>query len=132
MVPEPSRSTFSLEAAQSRSPRHSSRQPLPSSLVSAPWREKGFANRLVTLEVHDVTDADARGSEPVTRGGVLVGRTTSGGYGWRVDKSLALAMVTPEFASPGQELNVRILGEPHRATVVADSPYDPANAALRS
>ena len=96
------------------------------------WLAKDFSNRLVTLEVHDVTDADARGSEPVTRGGVLVGRTTSGGYGWRVGKSLALAMVTPEFASPGQELEIRILGEPHRATVVADSPYDPANAALRS
>src|SRR5580658_412196 len=95
------------------------------------WRENGFVNRLVTLEVHDVTDADARGSEPVTRGGVSVGRTTSGGYGWRTGKSLALAMVKPEFASPGQGLEVRILGEPHRATVVADSPYDPANAALR-
>jgi len=95
------------------------------------WREKGFANRLVTLEVHDVKDADARGSEPVFSGGVAVGRTTSGGYGWRVGKSLAIAMVKPEFAAPGQQLEIRILGEPHRATVVADSPYDPANSALR-
>ncbi|MBV8663118.1 MAG: FAD-dependent oxidoreductase, partial [Hyphomicrobiales bacterium] len=59
------------------------------------WREKGFANRLVTLEVHGVADADARGSEPVSRDGVSVGRTTSGGYGWRTRKSLALAMVRP-------------------------------------
>jgi dimethylglycine dehydrogenase len=95
------------------------------------WREKGFANRLVTLEVHEVRDADARGSEPVFRGGVSVGRTTSGGYGWRTGKSLALAMVKPEFATFGQELEVHILGEPHRATVIDDSPYDTANAALR-
>jgi dimethylglycine dehydrogenase len=27
------------------------------------WRDKGFANRLVTLEVPGVVDADARGSE---------------------------------------------------------------------
>src|SRR5580704_1155364 len=27
------------------------------------WREKGFANRFVTLHVHEVTDCDARGSE---------------------------------------------------------------------
>src|ERR1700677_3157029 len=93
------------------------------------WREKGFANRLVTLEVHEVLDADARGSEPVFRGGVSVGRTTSGGYGWRTGKSLALAMVKPEFATLGQELEVRILGEPYRATVIEDSPYDPTNAA---
>ena len=37
----------------------------------------------MTLEVQDVTDADARGSEPVMKNGVMVGRTTSGGYGWR-------------------------------------------------
>ena len=51
----------------------------------------------MTLEVEGVTDADARGSEPVTRDGVAIGRTTSGGYGWRTGKSLALAMVKPEF-----------------------------------
>ncbi|MGD0186720.1 MAG: FAD-dependent oxidoreductase [Roseiarcus sp.] len=95
------------------------------------WRDKGFSNRLVTLEVKGVTDADARGSEPVTRGGVSVGRTTSGGYGWRTGKSLALAMVSPDCAVPGSELEIRILGKPHRAIVVADSPFDPENQALR-
>ena len=35
------------------------------------WRDRGFANQLVTLEVHNVTDADARGSEPVTKSGAI-------------------------------------------------------------
>jgi dimethylglycine dehydrogenase len=96
------------------------------------WADRGFANRLVTLEVHDVTNADARGSEPVTKSGATVGRTTSGGYGWRTRKSLALAMVRPEASAPGTELEVRVLGETHRATIVADSPHDPSNAALRA
>ncbi len=95
------------------------------------WRDKSFANRLVTLEVQGVSDADARGSEPVTRGGESVGRTTSGGYGWRTGKSLALAMVRPDCAAPGTELEIRVLGEPRRAIVIADSPYDPDNKALR-
>jgi dimethylglycine dehydrogenase len=95
------------------------------------WRGKGFENKLVTLEVHDATDADARGSEPVTKSGVTIGRTTSGGYGWRTGKSLALAMVRPEFAAPGTEVEVRVLGEARRATVIGDSPYDPENKALR-
>jgi len=95
------------------------------------WRDKGFSNRLVTLEVQGVTDADARGSEPVTRRGVSVGRTTSGGYGWRTGKSLALAMVRPDCAAPGTELEIRVLGEPRRAVVIEDSPFDPGNAALR-
>ena len=94
-------------------------------------RERGFANRSVTLEVHGVTDADARGSEPVYSGGELVGRTTSGGYGWRTGKSLALAMVRPDLGEPGTSLDVTVLGETRRATVIPESPYDPDNAALR-
>jgi dimethylglycine dehydrogenase len=96
------------------------------------WKGRGFANRLVTLEVQGVTDADARGSEPVTKNGEMIGRTTSGGYGWRTGKSLALAMVKPEFSRIGDEVDVRILGETRRAIVIPDSPYDPANAALRA
>jgi dimethylglycine dehydrogenase len=96
------------------------------------WREKGFRNRFVTLEVHDVTDADARGSEPILLGDELVGRCTQGAWGWRVGKSLALAMVRPDLGETGQSLTVQILGKPHRATVIAESPYDPDNVALRS
>jgi dimethylglycine dehydrogenase len=98
----------------------------------AAWRGKGFENKLVTLEVQGVTDADARGSEPVTKNGAMIGRTTSGGYGWRTGKSLALAMVKPEFSQIGGEVDVRILGETRRAVVIPDSPYDLKNAALRS
>ena len=95
------------------------------------WRDKGFANTLVTLEVQGVADADARGSEPVMKNGAMIGRTTSGGYGWRTGKSLALAMVKPELARIGEEVDLRILGETRRAVVIADSPYDPQNRALR-
>ena len=62
---------------------------------SSPGGTRASTNKLVTLEVQGVTDADARGSEPVTKNGAMIGRTTSGGYGWRVGKSLALAMVKP-------------------------------------
>ena len=96
------------------------------------WRDKGLANRLVTLEVHGVTDADARGSEAIYQGDTLVGRVTSGGFGWRCGKSLALAMIAPALGEPGTELEVIILGERRRATVIADSPFDPDNTALRS
>ena len=93
--------------------------------VGARWQ-------LVTLEVLGVTDADARGSEPIYRDGALVGRATSGGYGWRVGKSLALAMVRPEHAGVGTALDIAILGRPHKAVVIAESPFDPDNNALRS
>lgn len=96
------------------------------------WKEKGLANTLVTLEVHGVTDADARGSEAIYRGDEIVGRATSGGYGWRVGKSLALAMIRPDLAVPGAEFEIAILGKRHKATLIPDSPFDPENVALRS
>ena len=95
------------------------------------WQQKGFANALVTLDVHDVTDADARGSEAVYQGDQLVGRVTSGGYGWRVGKSLALAMLRPDLALVGADFEIAILGVRHKATIIADSPFDPDNLALR-
>jgi dimethylglycine dehydrogenase len=96
------------------------------------WKERGAANTLVTLEVHGVTDADARGSEAIYVGDEIVGRATSGGYGWRVGKSLALAMIRPDLAIVGAELEIAILGVRYKATIIEDSPYDPENNALRS
>ena len=95
-------------------------------------QEAGLNWQFVTLEVMDVTDADARGSEPIYNGDELVGRATSGGYGWRVGKSLALAMVRPDHAAPGSELEISILGNRHKAVVIEDSPFDPENEALRA
>ncbi len=40
-------------------------------------------------------------------------------------------MVRPEFAAQGTELVISVLGETRRAVVIADSPYDPGNKALR-
>ena len=110
----------------------STRGPSSAATLLVTWAGKGFENKLVTLEVLGVTDADPRGSEPVTKEGRTVGRTTSGGFGWRTGKSLALAMVRPEQAAPGTEVDVRVLGENFRAVVIADSPYDPGNMALRA
>jgi dimethylglycine dehydrogenase len=94
-------------------------------------RGEGPRWRFATLEVHDVTDADARGSEAIYHDGELIGRATNGGYGWRVGRSLALAMVRPDLAALGTGLEIKILGRPHPATVIAESPFDPRNVALR-
>ncbi|MEM9223663.1 MAG: FAD-dependent oxidoreductase [Pseudomonadota bacterium] len=95
------------------------------------WRDRGFQNRFVTMEVESDGDADARGSEPILLDGALVGRCTSGGYGWRVSKSLALGMVRPDLAEVGTELEVTILGQQRRAVVIPESPFDPLNERLR-
>ncbi|MCP3868385.1 MAG: FAD-dependent oxidoreductase [Gammaproteobacteria bacterium] len=97
----------------------------------ARWKDRGFDNAFVTLEVHRIKDADARGSEAIYKDGALVGRATSGGYGWRTGKSLALGLVKPAFSDIGTELEIEILGERYQATVIEESPFDSRNALLR-
>ncbi|MBF9029993.1 FAD-dependent oxidoreductase [Rhodobacterales bacterium HKCCE3408] len=88
------------------------------------------AHTLVTLEI-DADGADASGYEPVWQNGSRVGFVTSGGYGHTLQKSLALALVQPGVADPGTELSVHVVGQERPARVIANSPYDPAGAAMR-
>ena len=95
------------------------------------WQQKGFKNTLVQLEVHDVTHSDARGNEPIYHNGELVGRCTSGNYGWRVGKSLAIGMVPPALSAEGTKVEVEILGDRYAATIIPESPFDPDNERMR-
>ena len=96
------------------------------------WREKGFDNKLVTLEVHNIEDADVLGNNPIYENGSVIGRATGGDYGFRLGKSIALGMVKPDLANVGQKLKVEILGKKHEATILEESPYDPENKLLRA
>ena len=95
------------------------------------WREKGFDNSLVTLEVHDVVDADALGNNALTIDGELVGRATGGGFGFRLNKSLAMGMVRPDLSDPGTNVEIEILGKQYAATVLEECPFDPKQERLR-
>ena len=95
------------------------------------WQEKGFTNSFVTLEIKDAADRDVIGGNPIYRDGELVGRATSGGYGFRLGKSLALAMVSPDCADLGTALEIDILGDRFAAEIIEESPFDPANERLR-
>jgi dimethylglycine dehydrogenase len=96
------------------------------------WQEEGFRWQFVTAEMHGADGVDARGSEPIYRAGELVGRSTSGGYGWRVEKSLVLGMVAPECATVGTQMEIEVLGQRYALVVIDESPFDPDNARLRS
>ena len=96
------------------------------------WREKGFKNKLVTLDVQNIDDADVLGNNPIYENGSVIGRATGGDYGFRLGKSIALGMVKPELANVGQKLKIEILGKKHEATILEESPYDPENKLLRA
>jgi dimethylglycine dehydrogenase len=87
--------------------------------------EAGVRRRLCCLDV-EAADADAEGYEPVYRNTTVIGYVTSGAYGHRVGRSLALAYLPVEEAEPGTTLGVEILGLSRLATVVAQPVYDPA------
>jgi len=98
----------------------------------AAWQAKGVDNAFVTLKVHDTVDADPIGGNPIYQDGQLVGRCTSGGYGFRLGYSIALAMVKPELTQIGTMFDIDILGASFKAEVVEESPFDPQNTHLRA
>jgi glycine cleavage system aminomethyltransferase T len=88
--------------------------------------------RLVCLVLADPR-AVALGSEPVRdAGGAIVGRVTSGGFGYAVGSSIALAYVPLEYAEPGTQLAVDIFGDWIAAEVRAEPLYDPKGERVRA
>ena len=85
---------------------------------------------LVTLAI-EADDADTSGYEPIWAEGRRVGFVTSGGYGYTVGRSLAMALVEPGFAEPGTKLSVHVVGVERPAEVIPTSPYDPEGRAMR-
>ncbi len=91
-------------------------------------RKKGF----VTLIV-EAGDADAPYMSTIWHDGKIVGETTSGAWGYRVNASVALGMVQADLAVAGTELEVEIYGQRCRAVVQEDQPlWDPMNERLRA
>lgn len=89
---------------------------------------QGFATLVV-----EAGDCDARYLSTVFDGDSAVGLVTSGGYGHRIDKSIALAVIAKDRIEAGRRLEVEIFGERFPATVQdGQTIYDPANERLRA
>ncbi|MDK3073977.1 FAD-dependent oxidoreductase [Sedimentitalea sp. JM2-8] len=97
----------------------------------AAMQARGIRSRCVTLLIDGPDDTDPWGREALYHGDTHVGRLTSGGYSVSFGKSIGMGYVTPELAVPGTRLKVRMLNRLWDAEVCEDSPYDPANAAIR-
>ena len=61
-----------------------------------------------------------------------MGLTTSGGYGFRVKKSLAFAYVKPETAKLGNEFLIDIQGKKIKANIIEEPAFDPTNQRLKA
>jgi 4-methylaminobutanoate oxidase (formaldehyde-forming) len=86
--------------------------------------------RLACLVLSDPCSV-ALGSESVRVHGELVGRVTSGGYGYTVERSIAYAYVPARHAEPEQPVEVEIFGEWIEGEVAPEPLFDPAGERLR-
>jgi len=95
-------------------------------------RLEGVTKRFVLLTV-EAGDCDAPYMSTLWHGGKVVGETTSGNWGYRTGKSIALGMLRADLAVPGTEIEVEIYGDRFKATVEPDGPlFDPNNERLRA
>jgi 4-methylaminobutanoate oxidase (formaldehyde-forming) len=74
----------------------------------------------------------ALGSEPVRIDGAIVGRVTSGGYGFRIARSIAYAYVPASQAEAGRAVEVEVFGEWIPGEIATEPLYDPSGARIRS
>ena len=100
-------------------------------------RKAGVERRLLQFEVagaHPLLLLD----EPVYRDGAVVGRTTSGGRGFRTGRSLCFAYVRCEPGTPrsalleGDGYEIGVAGERFPLRALARAAYDPGGVRLRS
>ncbi|MGP6086988.1 GcvT family protein [Antarctobacter jejuensis] len=107
-------------------------QDFPGKAALMSEKQQGAKKRFVTLVV-DAGEADAPYMSTLSHGGEVVGETTSGAWGYRVNASIALGMVRADLAVPGTELEIDIYGQKCRAVVQEDQPlWDPQNERLRA
>tara|TARA_B110001450_G_scaffold256895_1_gene289326 strand:+ start:3158 stop:5605 length:2448 start_codon:yes stop_codon:yes gene_type:complete len=90
----------------------------------------GNRRERVLISIDDDT-APAQHGETIFNGNIPVGTITSAAWGYRVGKNLAMAYVNPEHAKEGSELSVLLVGKRTKATVEANSLYDPEHALPR-
>ena len=74
----------------------------------------------------------ALGSEPVRVAGEIVGRVTSGGYGYTVERSIAYAYLPTSAAEVGTAVEVEIFGEWVGGEVAREPLFDPKGERIRS
>jgi glycine cleavage system aminomethyltransferase T len=98
-------------------------------LVAA--KDAGPRKRLRCLVLDDPR-AVCLGNEPVRVAGDIVGRVTSGGYGFAVERSIAFAYLPPDRAAMGTRGEVEVFGRWVGFEVVREPLYDPDNARIRS
>ncbi len=89
------------------------------------------ARILATFEV-DADDADVVAYEPVFIDEMVQGFCTSGGYSHHQGKSIAMALIPREHAVAGKQVEIEIMGQRRKATLITELSFDPEMTKMRS
>ncbi len=81
--------------------------------------------------IHIDTETDVSGDEAVMHNGECVSYITSGGYGHSVKKSLAMTYLPVGLIKSNAQLEVEILGQFCKASIVMEPLYDPSGSKMR-
>src|SRR3954469_1142339 len=95
------------------------------------WKAAGPRKRLRCLALDDPRSV-CLGNEPVRVDGEVVGRVTSGGYGYGVDRSIAYAYLPPQQAAIGTHGDIEVFGEWVGFEVAREPLFDPAGDRIRA
>lgn len=94
-------------------------------------REEGLARKLCCIKLSDPRSV-VLGSEPVMVGDDVVGRVTSGGYGYTIATSVAYAYLPMGSARPGTVVQVGIFGEWVAGEVATEPLLDPKGTRVKA
>jgi glycine cleavage system aminomethyltransferase T len=94
-------------------------------------KAEGVSRKLCCLTLHNPS-AVALGGEPLLAGERVLGRVTSGGYGYTVRQSIIYGYLPTEYAAPGTIIAVQLFGTRYRATVMKEPLYDPKNEKIKA
>ena len=92
-------------------------------------KKSGPSKKLSVIQIN--TETDVSGDEAVMHNGECVSYITSGGYGHSVKKSLAMTYLPVNLIDSNAELEVEILGEFRKASIVMEPLYDPSGSKMR-
>lgn len=85
-------------------------------------QKKGPRQLFVSLAI-DYNDAPAQPGASIIVNDKVVGTVTSGDWGHRVQKNIAMAFIDPQYAQIGTSLDIEILGKTYTAVVVEPELY---------
>jgi dimethylglycine dehydrogenase len=122
-----------LEGGLDRFIRFDKPQDFPGKAALLSEKQQGVKKTFATMTLDNPGDMDAPYMSPIWHNGEVVGETTSGAWGFRVNKSIALGMVRTDLNAPGSKVEVEIYGERFTATIQPDQPlWDAQNERIRA